>query len=151
MADVFIPTANRGELPVEKTMLSLVVDSDLRDLHGVIEGLVRSLNRQAKVEFVPAQLPWAQVGARVVVDDKTVGYTGVFSQTVRSYFDLKSITSCGAELEFAHLMAMQQGVIKAKPIPRYPAIVRDLSIVVDDRVRWADIAKSVEKAAAGGT
>jgi len=147
MADVFIPTANRSKLPVEKTMLSLVADSDLRDLHGVIEGLVRSLNRQAQIEFVPAQLPWAQVGARVVVGDNAIGYTGVFSQTVRSHFDFKSITSCGAELEFAHLMAMRQGVVKAKPIPRYPAIVRDLSIVVDDQIRWADIAKAVEKAA----
>jgi phenylalanyl-tRNA synthetase beta chain len=40
---------------------------------------------------------------------------------------------------------LQTGPVKVKSIPKFPAIERDLSIVIDEEVRWADITAAVNK------
>ena len=37
--------------------------------------------------------------------------------------------------------------VEARSIPRFPAIDRDLSLVVDEQVLWADIARAVDDSA----
>ena len=44
-------------------------------------------------------------------------------------------------------MALGSGSVRIKPIPRFPAIERDLSIVVAEPVTWAEIARAVKEAA----
>jgi phenylalanyl-tRNA synthetase beta chain len=147
IADTFIPTDVKDSLPLERAKLGLVVDGELRLLRGAVEGLASSLNHAATVEFVPAELPWAQAGARVLVNGRTVGEAGVFSDAVRERFDFKELSPCGAELDFDELMALAGGSVKIKPIPRFPAIERDLSIVVAEPVAWVDIARAVKEVA----
>ena len=48
-------------------------------------------------------------------------------------------------MDFEQLLALHSAEIKVKPIPRFPAIVRDLSIIVDENVTWADITEAVNK------
>jgi phenylalanyl-tRNA synthetase beta chain len=50
---------------------------------------------------------------------------------------------CAAELDFALLVEMAGQIPTARVLPRFPAIVRDLSLVVDEHVRWSDIADAV--------
>ncbi len=147
IADTFIPTPERNSLPVERSKLGLVVDADFRLLRGAVEGLVASLNRNAKVEFVPAELTWAEVGARILVDGKEIGQAGIFSEAVRQKLDFKDLTPCGAELDFDDLMALKAGPIKIRPIPRFPAVDRDLSILIADTTPWSEIAAAVHSAA----
>jgi len=57
IANTFAPAGKqRGGLPVEKTKLALVCDSNFRDLRGVIEGLIRNIDRDAQMTFRPADL-----------------------------------------------------------------------------------------------
>jgi phenylalanyl-tRNA synthetase beta chain len=147
IADTFIPAGERNSLPLERSKLGLVVDANFRLLRGAIEGLVASLNRNAKVEFAPAEFAWAEVGARILVDGKEIGQAGILSEAVCQKLDFKDLTPCGAELDFDDLMALKAGPIKIRPIPRFPAIDRDLSILVADMTRWSDIAAAVQSAA----
>ena len=144
IADTFVPRTQGRSLPVEKAKLALVCDSDFRDLRGVIEGLIRSIDRDAEIGFRPANFVWAEVGAEITVNGKAIGAAGVFSQAARRRFDFKELSPCGAELDFEQLMALRSGPVKLKPIPRYPAIQRDLSIIVDEQIRWADIVEAVK-------
>jgi phenylalanyl-tRNA synthetase beta chain len=48
-------------------------------------------------------------------------------------------------LDFESLSALYSETIKVKPLPRFPAIVRDLSLVVDEQVRWSQIIKAVNE------
>ncbi|HQI27639.1 MAG TPA: hypothetical protein PLT20_06090, partial [Sedimentisphaerales bacterium] len=70
---------------------------------------------------------------------------GVFSDAVREKFDFKDLTPCGAELDFEELMALRSGPIRIRPIPRFPAIDRDLSILVPEQTPWARVAEAVEQ------
>jgi phenylalanyl-tRNA synthetase beta chain len=150
IADTFVPMGKQGgKLPIEKAKLALVCDSDLRDLRGVTEGLIRGIDKDAQVVFRPADLVWAQTGAEILANGEVVGAAGVVSQKVREKFDFKELTPVAAELEFEQLSALQSGPVKVKPIPRFPAIERDLSIVVDEKICWADIVAAVNKKACG--
>jgi phenylalanyl-tRNA synthetase beta chain len=147
IADTFVPTGKKSSLPIEKTKLALVCDSDFRELRGAVEGLIRSIDRDAQVEFKPAELIWAEAGAEIAVDGKTIGAAGVFSQGVKQKFDFKDLSPVGAELEFEQLVTLHGGPVKVEPIARFPAIQRDLSIVVDEQIRWADILEEIESRA----
>jgi phenylalanyl-tRNA synthetase beta chain len=147
IADTFTPTGRENALPVEQAKLALVCDSDFRQLRGVIEGLIKSIARNVEVEFKPSDLVWAEVGADIVVNSSLIGITGIVSQTVRKGFDFKDLVPCGAELDFEQLMNLQSGPVKLKPIPRFPAIERDISIVVDEQIRWIDIIEAVRNKA----
>ena len=61
------------------------------------------------------------------------------SQQVLDRFDFKNTTICGAELDLEQLLALRAGSIKVKQLPKFPAIKRDLSLLVNEDVVWADI------------
>jgi len=144
IADTFVPTADAA-LPVERTRLALVCDSNFRDLRGVVEGLITNIDRDAQVVFVPTEQIWAQTAAEIIVNGSSIGVAGIISNRLRDKFDFENVIPCAAELEFEALLALQSKELKVKPIPRFPAIVRDLSLIVDEQVRWADIVEAVNR------
>ena len=144
IADTFAPSDAETALPAEATKLALVCDGDLRDLRGAAEGLIKSIDRHADVAFVPTDLAWAEAGAQVTVNGTVIGHAGVFSEAVRAAFDFKEVVPCGAELCFDALMGLKGESVKIRPIPRFPAIERDLSLLVSGQVHWAAIAETVK-------
>lgn len=147
IADTFRPTAEKDALPDEKTKVALVCSGDFRELRGAVEGLIRHIDRRSAMDFIPADLPWAEVGAEVTVNGRTVGTAAVFSELVRDTLDFKDLAPCGAELDFAELMALRGAPVAIRPIPRFPAVERDLSIVVPEETPWRVIARAVEDSA----
>jgi phenylalanyl-tRNA synthetase beta chain len=143
IADTFVPTGKKSSLPIEQAKLAMVCDADFRELRGAVEALIKSMDRDARIEFMPAELVWAEAGAEIAVDGKTIGTAGIFSQAVRRKFDLADLAPVGAELQFAQVAALKSAAAKVRPIPRFPAIERDLSIIVDEQVRWDDVVRMV--------
>ncbi|MHC4757331.1 MAG: phenylalanine--tRNA ligase subunit beta [Planctomycetota bacterium] len=143
IANTFEPADSDQKLPNEKTMLSLVSDGDLRQIRGVVEGLVNSLNPDAEISFRPMQLNWAEVGAEIVVNDRLIGTTGLAAKAVCDKFVFKESQPVAAELDLMLLAQLKSTEIQVKPIPRFPAIERDLSIIIDESVSWNDIVKAV--------
>jgi phenylalanyl-tRNA synthetase beta chain len=148
LADVFMPTPKQdGGLPMEQARLALVCDGDFRDLRGVLEGLIRSIDKEAEIVLNPVALPWAQAGATLLVNGEALGTAGIVSKVIRDQFDFKENSPCAAEVDFEQLMALSKDVVRVKPLPRFPSIQRDLSIIVDDAARWADIVEAVQSTA----
>jgi phenylalanyl-tRNA synthetase beta chain len=149
IADTFVPCPWRSKAstsPIEKTKLAIACDNnDFQFLRGVVDGLIKSINRDAEVVFKPVELVWAETGAQIIVDSKLIGVAGIVSQAVKDKFDFKNITPSAAELDCEALSALQTGPVKVKSIPKFPAIERDLSIVIDEQIRWADITAAVNK------
>jgi phenylalanyl-tRNA synthetase beta chain len=148
IADTYVPRPagdKSDKLPIEKTKLAIVCDGDFSVLRGVVDGLIKNLDRDTEAVFTPTELSWAQTGAQITVNSKLIGVAGVVSQAVKEKFDFKNVTPCAAELDYEMLSALQAGPVKVKSILKFPAIERDLSIVIDEQVRWADIAAAVSK------
>ncbi|MBN2589401.1 MAG: phenylalanine--tRNA ligase subunit beta [Sedimentisphaerales bacterium] len=148
IADTFVPAKDNSDgLPNEKTKLALVCDGDLRTLTGVVEGLIKNISRNAIIEITPSDLKWAQTGAQIKVNSQPIGVMAVVGSAIKDKFDFKEITLCAAEIDFEFLLQLEKGQLNVKPIPRFPAIQRDLSIIVDEDVTWSQIVKAVEEKA----
>ncbi len=148
IADTFVPVKDNSDvLPNEQAKLALVCDGDLRILTGVVEGLIKNISRNAVVEISPLDLKWAQTGAQIKVNSQSIGIIGVAGANIKDKFDLKEVTPCAAEINFEFLLQLEKGQLNVKPIPRFPAIHRDLSIIVDENVTWSQIVQAVEQKA----
>jgi phenylalanyl-tRNA synthetase beta chain len=60
---------------------------------------------------------------------------------------LPEVTVCAAELDFESLLELQNRSLQVKPIPRFPAVTRDISLIVEEKIRWADITDAIKKKA----
>jgi phenylalanyl-tRNA synthetase beta chain len=146
IADTYIP-AQEGQLPLEKTRLAIACDSDLRDIRGVVEGLLKILAADSVVNFEPSSIGWAQAGMKILIGNEQIGVIGMASQQVLDKFDFKNTIVCGAELDLDQLLNLQAGVVKVKPLSKFPAIKRDLSLIANEEVPWADIESAIRRKA----
>jgi phenylalanyl-tRNA synthetase beta chain len=145
LAHTFEPVQGQSEttLPTERTKLTAVFDGDFRELRGIIEGCVRVLNKDLKLDFKSVNLKWAEAGAEISADGQIIGVVGIISQEVVDRFNLEDVRPCAAELDFNTLLSMRGGSLMLKPIPRFPSITRDLSLVIDESTKWDDIITTV--------
>jgi phenylalanyl-tRNA synthetase beta chain len=112
---------------------------DFFDATGIVEALCDVLNVHVRCE--PASAPFVVDGqsARVVVaegplDGQTVGLVGIVSPAAVDARGLPRMDRvvC-AELDLDRLWAARLvPAVGTTPLPRYPSVVRDLSIVVSD-------------------
>jgi phenylalanyl-tRNA synthetase beta chain len=149
LANTFEPVegGEGSSLPVERTKLALVFDGDFRELRGVVEGVAAVFNKDLKVDFKSADIQWAEVGAEVSIDGQVLGRAGIISQETVGKFGLEEVKPCAAELDFDTLLNLEGGSFVLKSIPRFPSITRDLSLVVNESTKWADIINAVNSKA----
>jgi phenylalanyl-tRNA synthetase beta chain len=137
-AKVYLPRA--GQLPEEVLMLGLTSGRDYFDLKGTLEAIVGELNPQAKLAVRPVanDLFTPGRGCELLLNEKVVGILGEVAGPSRKRLDLRGPTTV-AEIKLAPLVAAAVLVPRYAPLPAYPAIDRDLNLVVDEAVRWSDV------------
>ncbi len=141
LAHVYLPKG-RDELPDERLMLGLVGDVDFRTMKGVVETLLNRFGLTGAVRIEEAQLSFLAEAVVLRLEERMLGYLGRVSDEMLARYDLKTEVSA-AEIDFGRVMREAKGAAGFKELPRFPEITRDLAIVVDDAVRWADIGKVV--------
>ena len=143
-AKVFQSTDSKTK---ESTMISLLTIEDFRKLRGAIEHAVASVDKRAELICKPAKVSWARedAGAELLVGDKVIGYAGLVNDKIKGAFGLEN-TPAMAEIDFDILLQLAGKVPTCLPIFRFPAIVRDLSLVIDESVTWAEIEAAVTSA-----
>jgi phenylalanyl-tRNA synthetase beta chain len=78
---------------------------------------------------------------------RLLGYLGEVTKAGLAQFDLRGAATV-AELRIAALDDIAQLVPQYRQPPVFPAVSRDLNLVVDEGVLWADVASTVAEAAA---
>jgi phenylalanyl-tRNA synthetase beta chain len=81
--------------------------------------------------------------AQILADGLQVGLVGELHPQVRNNFDLKQPAFI-FELELDKIAALIPPATGSKSIPRFPAIYRDISIIVDRRVETQTVLDAVE-------
>ncbi len=147
-----------GVLPREDTRVALVltglraprawfaprVRADVFDAKGAVEGLVEALGR-GDVASEPGQAPYLEDGrgATIVVQGTPVGVMGELHPAVQKAFDLPA-SAFVAELSLDAIEALPERVVQYRPLPRHPAVQRDLAVVVAAGVPAADVARAID-------
>jgi len=99
---------------------------------GVVEQLLRGLNVE-NVDFFRAATPTFHPGrcAEVRIGGKFAGLLGEVALTVQEAFDLPAKTYA-FELDFELVLESRGEHRRYEPLPRFPAALRDIALVVDD-------------------
>lgn len=146
MAVVYLPQPEG--LPREHWTLGLVSGQDYFFLKGVLERLLAALNDRAELEISAYRHPLfdRHKCVRLGVEGQTLGYVGELSDAGRKQFGLRGECAC-AELDLNRLTELAHLTPRVVPVSPYPSIARDLNLIVDESVRWADLHSSVRRAA----
>lgn len=124
----------------ERRQVALVGSPELREVRGVVELLLNRLNPDRDVLVVPDMRPGLGRGAcgRIEWDGQIVGYLGKIDRDVAQKLNLREIPAA-AELELLRLIEGARRVPQQKPLPSYPAVRRDLSLVVPESMPYTRI------------
>lgn len=160
MGSVFFNTSgdlnkdNTGDqfLPYQEKHLGLAWvggENSFSKLKSIITDLFSNIiNREAQVEFLVADsLPgWAdkQMIAKILISDQEVGLIALLNSGAQKNFNLKR-TTVFAEINFYKLASMiyQTPSLSFKEIPKYPALIRDLAFVVNNKVLYNDLRNDI--------
>jgi len=131
-------------LPKEDIMLALLTDGDFQDIRGVIESVIGSLDKNITISCVPAEILWAapETGAKILIGENVIGCAGKADSKIIEVFDLNQDAHL-AEIDVAQLAEIEQTTTILKPLARYPGSMRDLSLVLDESVRWSAIEQEI--------
>ncbi|MCA1794180.1 MAG: phenylalanine--tRNA ligase subunit beta [Desulfotignum sp.] len=115
---------------------------DFFDLKGVVEDLLDALGI-ADAEYAAAgagSCPYFESGhgAKVTKDNIVLGFLGKVATPVLQHFGLKQ-DAYVFELDLAVVMGQMPRQIKALPLPRFPSISQDITLIVDHQVPVGDV------------
>ncbi|MCA8938199.1 MAG: phenylalanine--tRNA ligase subunit beta [Planctomycetes bacterium] len=136
-------TNQSGEpAPLSRNVVALA-GPDFFVVKGAIETLLSRLGVHA-VEWKRSEFGLFSEGeaAELWLEGRVVGFCGLSSSTVQKEYQLARPIAL-AELDTQALVDARQRVSMFKPLARFPAVKRDLAIVVEDAVLWADIEGAV--------
>jgi phenylalanyl-tRNA synthetase beta chain len=135
---------NDKRLPDEHTELALVSTDDLAELRGALEAPVRHLAPRASLTVCPQDHPHLAPGraATVLLDGKAIGSIGQISDRILHHYGLERPIAAAA-VRFQPLIDAAQLVRIYEPLPRFPAVRRDLSIIVDEQVTWQQLSQAI--------
>ena len=135
-------------LPDEPWKLGIVCEFDFVRLKGVIESLVSTLATDTVIDAMPCDHPLLDMtrSAELQINGKTLGWLGEVSESGKTTFAIRRSVSV-AEIDIAMLVELARPVALHTEVSPFPSVSRDFNLVVDERVRWSDIAASVRSAA----
>jgi phenylalanyl-tRNA synthetase beta chain len=119
-------------------------ECDFFDLKGAVEALFRSLgvNNADFLRLKPALCTYTKPGysAQILIDDQPAGLIGELHPKVSSNFSLKQNVFL-FELNLSCISSQISDSIHYQPIPKYPFISRDITVILDRHVEARDIVK----------
>ncbi len=153
----------QAALPDEKTVLGMVATGRKEKewlygeeeygffyLKGVVENILKSLGIPAYTFKQVQTVPWLHPGrtASIFIDEEELGIIGEIHPLVLEKYDISQRVTF-SQLDVELLIAKAQERPVYQPIPRYPAVSRDLAIVVPDKVENASIEKVITRVGQG--
>ena len=151
IAKIYLPTPGQV-LPDEPKMLVLGTygaNETFLTLKGELEGIFAGLRLKKASYHAVKNNPSYHPGrcAAVVIDGMEVGVIGQVHPLVAKNYGIDVDVYC-AEISFTKLLSCRLPDATYTPLPKYPAVTRDLALICDEAVTVAQ-AEDVITAAAG--
>lgn len=146
-ANVYVPVEGE-KLPDEHKNIGIGMygNCDFYNLKGIIENLVDAFNipnceyasESKNTTFHPGRC------ANIIADGKIIGTFGEVHPSVSKNFGM-SQRVYAAELDFNTLFELRVDEKKYTKLPKYPAVTRDMAMLVDDEVTVGSIEKIISQ------
>ena len=145
-------------LPNEPNRLTIGMyggDADFFALKGAVEALLKELRlpkctyvRPSEAEGVFEECCALHPGRSAVIlsDETPIGYLGELHPTVQKTYGIGTRTYV-AKLLVQEMAEMAEAEVTYRPLPKFPAITRDLSLLCDDALPVGKMEEAIEQAA----
>ncbi len=147
---IFDPVHRTEEgLPMEHMRLSMGIYGNHEDFYS-LRGLVECLLQQLGIEIVIARgrETFLHPGRSAVLQagDCVIGTVGEVHPDVRDNFEMP-VRAWIADLDLEAMMALSTAMGEVKPMPRYPAVNRDLSLVMPEDTEVGPLMREMAQSA----
>jgi phenylalanyl-tRNA synthetase beta chain len=134
----------------EESWAKARAECDFFDLKGALEGLFEGMGLSGVRFLGDARIPFLHPGkaCRIHLGEGDIGIVGEVNPGVGELFSLREKVFL-FELNFQEIVARMTERRTFTPLPRYPAVTRDLAVVVDEPVAAGDILQALWKANEG--
>jgi phenylalanyl-tRNA synthetase beta chain len=123
---------------------------DYLGLKGAVEALLGRLHADTELEVRPAPAElWfftPESSAELLLGGTHLGYLGALSAAAGEAFELRR-PGTAAELDLSLLESRAELIAAFRGLPPFPAVMRDLSLVVPQSLAWSDLARAVRQSA----
>ena len=148
IATIYIPTT-KGELPNEPEIITLGMYGgvDFFDLKGVLEAMFKNMNISDVSYVADSENPTYHPGrcAKVLIKNEVIGTIGEIHPDVSKNFDIDEKCYV-AEIELIKVFNAINNDIKFKALPKFPAVTRDIAMLIDKTTPVGEIEKVIKKA-----
>ncbi len=153
LSKIYLPR-NGEKLPEEKTSLSILSEDGFLALKGVVESIFEVLGIAANsCQWVPHKLNFfnENKSTKILLNDYVLGFFGELSKGGMAGHPSSGrvvVCPCPAlvELDFDMLLSKASEAKAFTRLPSFPAITRDIAIIVDDKTTWDSIKDCVKSA-----
>ncbi len=137
------------ELPDERVQLTFGMygEVDFYDAKGAIETFFEKMYIAKEIEYVPEQeLPWMHPGrcAKILLQGENIGYVGEIHPKVAENYSINTRVYLGV-VDLPKVIEKATMDRNYVPLPKFPAMVRDLALLVKDDIPVREIEKMIEQ------
>ncbi len=139
--------ALEGDTHEEHTELALVMDAKEEESTGKIRGVIdRLCSILTGLDNVSVSLnenaPWLEPGGDIVAQGTIIGRVGRLSTSAQKNWDLP-MTLHVAQLYIDTLLSNFPPDVQSHPLPKQPAIERDITVILDESVLWSSLQEAI--------
>ena len=135
-------------MPHEATHLALCTDAGPEIGAGVVQALAERLGLRGRLRLEPtgrvAELD-PEWQADIVLDRQVIGFCGLLGEGPANRYKFRHVPWV-AELQMDPLVEAANLRPRFSTLPQFPAIDRDLALIVDEGVLWKDLHSCVREA-----
>lgn len=149
--------AEAPALPIEREALALAAtggvmkenhaqpdrEVDFYDVKGALESAIDAMNLPP-ARFEAAEIRHLRAGqsAAITANDKRVGTIGRLTEAVATAYKFRQPVFV-AEVDLSALLEIDERPVLYTPLPRFPSIVRDVSLLADRKVSFGQLRKAI--------
>lgn len=134
-----------GKNPVEERRLAFAGGTSYADCRGILEALLDRLDARRPVKVIPAVRTGFGRDAcgQVLWGEEPIGFIGKLDRPAADLLDLRELPAI-CEVDADALVKGYQPIPQLRPLPRFPAVRRDVSLLVADDLPYDRISTLVE-------
>ena len=145
LANVYIP---KTELPItdypdERMQFTLGAYGDIEfyELKGVVEEFIFKSGMKERIKYEVSKRPYLHPGrqADIIYDGTTIGYIGQVHPLTAKAYDMAKAEVYIAVIDMPEIVAKASFEPRYSGIAKFPAVSRDISMVVPDKIKAQDI------------
>lgn len=155
---VFAAHVEAGQLPHEREALALVLtggtieegragaarELDFYDAKGALEAAVDAMKLPV-LSFTAAEVKHLRAGQSANIsmeDNQTIGFIGRLDETIAAEYKFRQPVYV-AEIDLSRLLETAETPVLYHPLARYPGIDRDVSLLIERRLSFAEIKRAI--------